>query len=99
MESTKKPANATINNNAASDEQRVVGAGVAAAAAGSNQGWRATHVSLYFDYCEKTITVLYCTDFPIPLFARFRHVLFWKFPCPAWAVASCRSGPQAGGTS
>ena len=24
---------------------------------------------------------------PIPSFARFRHVLFWEFPCPAWAVA------------
>ena len=38
------------------------------------------------------------TEFPIPSFVRFRHVLFWEFPCPAWAVASCRSGPQAGGT-
>ena len=37
-----------------------------------------------------------CTEFPIPLFLRFRHVLFWEFPCPAWAVASCSSGPQAG---
>ena len=27
---------------------------------------------------------------------RFRHVLFWEFPCPAWAVASCSSGPKAG---
>ena len=36
------------------------------------------------------------TEFPIPLFLRFRHVLFCEFPCPAWAVASCRSGPQAG---
>ena len=24
-----------------------------------------------------------------------RHVLFWEFPCPARAVASCSSGPQA----
>ena len=39
-----------------------------------------------------------CTEFPIPLFVRFCHVLFWEFPCPAWAVASCRSGQQAGGT-
>ena len=38
------------------------------------------------------------TEFPIPSFVRFRHVLFWEFPWPAWAVASCRSGPQAGGT-
>ena len=38
------------------------------------------------------------TEFPIPLFLRFRHVLFGEFPCPAWAVASCRGGPQAGGT-
>ena len=30
---------------------------------------------------------------------RFRHVLFWEFPCPAWAVASCSSGPLAGGNS
>ena len=29
---------------------------------------------------------------------RFRHVLFWEFSCLAWAVASCSSGPQAGGT-
>ena len=36
------------------------------------------------------------TEFPIPSFVIFRHVLFWKFPWPAWAVASCRSGPQAG---
>ena len=36
--------------------------------------------------------------FPIPSFVRFRHVLFWEFPCPSWAVASCMSGPQAWGT-
>ena len=29
---------------------------------------------------------------------RFHHVLFWEFPCPAWAVVSCSSGPQAGET-
>ena len=23
------------------------------------------------------------TEFPIPSFVRFRHVLFWEFPCPA----------------
>ena len=40
----------------------------------------------------------YSTEFPIPSFVRFRRVLFWEFPCPAWAVASCSSGPQAGGT-
>ena len=28
------------------------------------------------------------TEFPIPSCVRFRHVLFWEFPCPAWAVAS-----------
>ena len=38
------------------------------------------------------------SEFPIPLFVRFRHVLFWEFPCPAWAVASCSGGPHAGGT-
>ena len=39
------------------------------------------------------------TEFPIPSCVRFRHVLFWEFPCPAWAVASsCSSSPQAGGT-
>ena len=48
----KKPTNATINNNNVSNEQRVVGAGVAAAAAGSNQGWGVTHVTLYFDQKE-----------------------------------------------
>ena len=32
------------------------------------------------------------TEFPIPSFVIFRYVLFWA----AWAVASCRSGPQAG---
>ena len=36
------------------------------------------------------------TEFPIPLLVIFRHVLFWEFPCPAWVVASCSSGPQAG---
>ena len=41
---------------------------------------------------------LVCTEFPIPSFVRFRHVLFWEFPCPPWAVASCSSGLQAGGT-
>ena len=39
------------------------------------------------------------TEFPIPLFMIFRYVLFWEFPCPAWAVASFSSGPQAGGNS
>ena len=38
------------------------------------------------------------TEFPIPLCVRFCYVLFWALPCPAWAVASCSSGPQAGGT-
>ena len=38
------------------------------------------------------------TEFPIPSFVRFRNVLFWEFPWSAWAVASCSSGPQAGGT-
>ena len=37
-------------------------------------------------------------EFPIPSLVRFRHVLFWEFPCPAWAVASYRSGTQAGET-
>ena len=40
------------------------------------------------------ITALYRVS--IPSFTRFHHVLFWEFPCPAWAVASCRSSPQAG---
>ena len=50
----------------------------------------------------KTLTVerpqMACgpTEFPIPSCMRFRHVLFWAFPCPAWAVASsCSSSPQA----
>ena len=38
------------------------------------------------------------TEFPIPAFMRFHHVLFLEFPSPAWAVASCSSGRQAGGT-
>ena len=29
-----------------------------------------------------------CTEFPIPWFVRFHHVLYWEFPCPAWAVAA-----------
>ena len=37
-------------------------------------------------------------SFPSHHAERFRHVLFWEFPGPAWAVASCSSGPQAGGT-
>ena len=37
-------------------------------------------------------------SFPSHHAERFSHVLFWEFPCPAWAVASCSSGPQAGGT-
>ena len=45
-----------------------------------------------------TFSCLFITEFPIPSFVRFHHVLFWEFPCLAWAVASCRSGPQAGGT-
>ena len=36
------------------------------------------------------------TEFPIPAFMRFRHVLFWEFPCPAWAVSTGCSGQQAG---
>ena len=43
------------------------------------------------------ITLSY-SEFPIPLFVGFCHVLFWEFSGPAWAVASCSSGPQAGGT-
>ena len=42
--------------------------------------------------------ICYTTEFTIPSFMRFHHVLFWEFPCPAWAVASCRSGHQAGGS-
>ena len=42
--------------------------------------------------------IIQSTEFPIPSFVIFRHVLFWEFPCRAWAVASCSSGPQAGGT-
>ena len=44
-----------------------------------------------------SLPLIYSTEFPIPLFMRFRHVLFWEFPCPAWAVARCSSGPLAGG--
>ena len=45
-----------------------------------------------------TLTADHCTEFPIPSFVRFHLVLSWEFPSPAWAVASCISGPQAGGT-
>ena len=37
-------------------------------------------------------------SFPSHYAERFRHVLFWEFPCPAWTVARCSSGPLAGGT-
>ena len=42
----KNAAKAALNNNTVSNEQRVVGAGVAAAAAGSNQGRGANLVYL-----------------------------------------------------
>ena len=47
---------------------------------------------------ELSNLITHFTEFPIPSFVRFHQVLFWEFPCPAWAVASCSSGPQAGGT-
>ena len=36
------------------------------------------------------------TEFPIPSCREVLSYLVWEFPCPAWAVASCSSGPQAG---
>ena len=48
---------------------------------------------------EMSVTqVRRCTSFPSHHAERFCHVLFWEFPCPAWAVASCSSGPLARGT-
>ena len=38
------------------------------------------------------------TEFPIPSCREVFWKSFREFPCPAWAVASCSSGPQAGGT-
>ena len=35
---------------------------------------------------RSTLSPIFCCD------------QFWEFPLPAWAVASCSSGPQAGGT-
>ena len=48
---------------------------------------------------QGVINHLVSTEFSIPSCVRFCHVLFWELPCPAWAVASCSSGPQAGGKS
>ena len=45
----------------------------------------------------QSLALFYSTEFPIPSLVRFHHVLFLEFPCPAWAVASCSSGPQAWG--
>ena len=47
---------------------------------------------LHFRVSEETYT-----EFPIPSLVRFCHVLFWELHCPAWAVDSCNSSPQAGG--
>ena len=38
------------------------------------------------------------TEFPISSCREVFQIIFREFPCPAWAVASCSSGPQAGGT-
>ena len=38
------------------------------------------------------------TEFPIPSCREVFRKSFRKFPCTAWAVASCSTGPQAGGT-
>ena len=35
-------------------------------------------------------------SFPSHHAERFHHVLFWEFPCPAMAVATCSSSPLAG---
>ena len=36
------------------------------------------------------------TEFPFPSCREVRRIIFREFPCPAWALASCSSGPQAG---
>ena len=33
------------------------------------------------------------TPCPIPSCGEVVQIIFWEFPCPAWAVASCSSGP------
>ena len=38
------------------------------------------------------------TEFPVLSCREVFRIIFREFPCPAWAVASCRSGPQARGT-
>ena len=38
------------------------------------------------------------TEFPIPSCREVFWKSFREFPCPAWAVACCSSGPQGGGT-
>ena len=34
------------------------------------------------------LSVKRITEFPIPSFVRFRHVLFWEFPCPELAAVA-----------
>ena len=52
----------------------------------------------WLDNTMDHISDMQCTEFPIPSFVGFCHILIWEFPCPGWAEASCSSGPQAGGT-
>ena len=54
-------------------------------------------VALYFSSSVSHLAGL--QSFPSHRFLRFRHVLFWEFPFPAWAVASCSGSPQARGAS
>ena len=40
-----------------------------------------------------------CTEFPIPSCREVVRIMFREFPCPAWAVVSCSSGPTSRGNS
>ena len=46
---------------------------------------------------SQSVNVL-STEFSIPSCREGFRIIFWEFPSPAWAVASCSSGPQAKGT-
>ena len=53
------------------------------------------YINVWFDESEVNAvgcTPVVTTEFPIPSFVRFRHVLFWEFPIPAWAVATVLIG-------
>ena len=52
--------------------------------------------SLFHTIDKTALHGLIIEEFSIPSFVRFCHALFWEFPCPAWTVDSCSSGPQSG---